>query len=55
MTDDWIGRLLRLRISKEDGIPAAVWEDGTRPFQIFPRWYGFSLTYPGCEIHGEKS
>jgi hypothetical protein len=29
--------------------------DGTRqraerPQQLFTRWYGFSLTFPGCEV-----
>lgn len=22
-----------------------------RPLQLFTRWYGFSFTFPGCEIH----
>ena len=26
-----------------------------RPPQMFTRWYGFSLTYPGCEIFGESA
>lgn len=24
-----------------------------RPQQMFTRWYGFSLTFPGCEVFGE--
>jgi hypothetical protein len=24
-----------------------------RPQQIFTRWYGFALTFPGCEVFGE--
>lgn len=24
-----------------------------RPLQIFTRWYGFALTFPGTEIHGQ--
>jgi hypothetical protein len=24
-----------------------------RPQQVFSRWYGFALTFPGCEIFGE--
>jgi hypothetical protein len=24
-----------------------------RPQQVFSRWYGFALTFPGCEISGE--
>jgi hypothetical protein len=51
VTDDWGGRLLRVHVDRTDGIPAAIWDDGTRPFQVFTRWYGFSFTYPGCTIH----
>lgn len=25
-----------------------------RPQQIFTRWYGFALTFPGCEVFGAK-
>jgi len=36
-----------------DSIPSAVWaDDETRPAQLFSRWYGFSLTYPKCEVYG---
>lgn len=28
-------------------------DDATRPTQLFSRWYGFSLTYPKCEVHGQ--
>ena len=24
-----------------------------RPQQMFTRWYGFALTFPGCEVYGE--
>ena len=24
-----------------------------RPQQIFTRWYGFALTFPGCEVFGQ--
>jgi hypothetical protein len=24
-----------------------------RPQQMFTRWYGFALTFPGCEVFGE--
>jgi hypothetical protein len=27
--------------------------DADRPQQMFTRWYGFALTFPGCEIFGE--
>jgi hypothetical protein len=34
-------------------MPVALWDDDSRPFQIFTRWYGFAFSYPGCEIYGE--
>jgi len=54
--DDTIdGRAIRLSIGP-DSIPTAVWsDDATRPTQLFSRWYGFSLTYPECEVHEFKS
>ena len=27
--------------------------EGERPQQIFTRWYGYSLTFPGAEVYGE--
>lgn len=27
--------------------------DGERPQQIFTRWYGYSLTFPGAEVFGQ--
>ena len=32
-----------------DGKPQLV----DRPQQIFTRWYGFALTFPGCEVFGQ--
>ena len=45
------GRTLGIRLS-DDGIPAATWSDGTRPQQFVSRWYGFSYSFPSCEIYG---
>ncbi|HEX2225147.1 MAG TPA: DUF3179 domain-containing (seleno)protein [Thermoanaerobaculia bacterium] len=50
LREEWEGRSLYLKVQEEDGLPKAEWEDGERPFQLFTRWYGFSLTYPGCEV-----
>lgn len=36
------GRLLR------EGAPL---ESPSRPMQLFTRWYGFSFTFPDCDIH----
>lgn len=52
ITDRWGDRELRIWIRDVDRIPTAEWEDGSIPFQLFSRWYGFSFTYPGCEIYG---
>ena len=51
--DDAIdGRAILLSIGP-DSIPSAIWsDDATRPIQLFSRWYGFSLTYPACQVHG---
>ncbi len=51
--DDEIGgRSIAIRIG-EDSVPFAKWDDGTRPLQLFTRWYGFSYTFPDCEIWEE--
>jgi len=31
----------------KDGVP----QRGDRPRQLFLRWYGFSYTFPGCEVY----
>jgi hypothetical protein len=53
--DEIAGRKLEIRIGDVDGVPHAVWPDGSRPIQLFTRWYGFSFTFRGCEIHGQKA
>lgn len=55
LVDDWNGRGLRIAMG-QDGIPTATWEDdGSLPLQFFTRWYGFSYTYPGCEVYSATS
>jgi len=55
----WDGQVLRL----DDGtfveggvLKSAAGERlrGRRPLQVFTRWYGFSLTFPGVTIYGES-
>ena len=29
----------------------AMAADGSRPFQVWGRWYGFSSTFPGCDVY----
>ena len=50
--DDWMGRTLIVQRGAIDGVPRAKWADGNgRPMQLLTRWYGFSFTYPDCEIY----
>lgn len=45
--DEIAGRALRVEVDEETQVPTARWEDdGTRPMQIFSRWYGFVATFP---------
>ncbi len=55
---EWDGDVLRLSngsyvekgvLRDEDGAKADV----KRPLQVFTRWYGFSLTFPGTQIYGD--
>ena len=51
LDDTLDGRAIHLAIGI-DSIPTAIWsDDETRPTQLFSRWYGFSLTYPKCEVY----
>lgn len=52
LRDVWPGGELHIAIDAVDHVPNACWDDGSRPLQIFSRWYGFSLTHSECEIHG---
>ena len=52
VSDAWDGRPLHVALDPDDRVPFAEWEDGTRPFQVFTRWYGFAYTYPGCGVFG---
>lgn len=50
--DEWLGRELRIVRDAIDGVPFATWVDNEEaPMQLLSRWYGFSFTYPGCEIY----
>lgn len=49
------GRRLRVAVGEHDEVPTAEPADGgERPFQLFTRWYGFSFTFPGCEIYSRS-
>lgn len=50
--DEWRGRVLHVKRGSLDGVPRAVWQEtGGEPMQLLTRWYGFSFTYPNCEIY----
>ncbi|MCB0001840.1 MAG: DUF3179 domain-containing protein, partial [Anaerolineae bacterium] len=50
--DEWLGRRVRITRNEIDGVPFAMWADtGEAPMQLLSRWYGFSFTYPDCEIY----
>jgi len=52
IADRWRNRSIRVERSKIDGVPHAFWSDtNEQPMQLLTRWYGFSFTYPGCEIY----
>jgi len=54
--DIWQGRALVVTRSEVDGVPRAHWADDAEddgPMQLLTRWYGFSFTYPDCEIYDE--
>ena len=53
--DRLAGQALRIEINPADGVPFAIGPDGVRPLQLFSRWYGFSLTFPDCEIHDQDN
>lgn len=44
------GRIVRSgMLVGRDGKP----QPAARPLQTFTRWYGFALTFPGCEVFGQ--
>jgi len=50
--DNWLGRMLCIELGTMDVVPRARWLDNDKePMQLLSRWYGFSFTYPNCEIH----
>jgi hypothetical protein len=54
--DEWLGRKLHIERNTLDGVPFATWVDtGEPPQQLLTRWYGFSFTYPNCEIYSKLS
>jgi hypothetical protein len=50
--DRWLSRVLCIERGVMDGVPRATWlGTGEEPMQLLSRWYGFSYTYPQCEIY----
>lgn len=55
-TVDLGGRRLRVALGEDDEVPTAEPIDGQeRPFQLYTRWYGFSFSFPECEIYERRS
>ncbi len=52
--DDLGDHAISVGINESDGMPYAQLAEGTRPIQLFTRWYGFAYTYPGCEIYAKS-
>ncbi len=53
--DYWGAHALYIARHSIDGVPFAKWKDTSEePMQLLTRWYGFSFTYPECEIYGPK-
>ncbi|WP_170109470.1 DUF3179 domain-containing (seleno)protein [Melghirimyces profundicolus] len=54
LSDRLAGRPVTV-IVDEDGFPEAYYEDTEDgediPQYLYTRWFGFSITYPGCKIH----
>ncbi|MBT3271604.1 MAG: DUF3179 domain-containing protein [Spirochaetales bacterium] len=56
IVDEWRGKKIQIESGAIDGVPRATWLDsGEVPMQLLSRWYGFSFTFPGCEIYGIRS
>ncbi len=52
IVDQLGGRPLQVSRRALDGVLHARWADtGEEPLQLLSRWYGFSFTYPDCEIY----
>lgn len=50
--DQWLGRILRVTRGAISSVPHARWQDADEePMQLLSRWYGFSFTYPHCEVY----
>ncbi|MFQ5907235.1 MAG: DUF3179 domain-containing (seleno)protein [Thermoplasmata archaeon] len=51
VVDEIAGRPVGIEVDQETQVPTASWQDdGTRPMQIFARWYGFATTFPRTEV-----
>lgn len=45
------GRRIIVKVRDGDNVPYAKWQDSDKiPLQIFTRWYGFSFSFPDCDL-----
>jgi hypothetical protein len=52
--DEIDGQIVKVYIDTDDQVPHVEYLDKSKdgqPMQMFTRWYGFSLTYPNCDIY----
>jgi hypothetical protein len=53
--DNIEGHNIHIVLDKNDRAPIAYYTNSKgnseKPMQLFSRWYGFSLTFPNCEIY----
>lgn len=49
--DSLAGEEFKVYIREVDHVPCAQTVNGDYPLQLFSRWYGFSFTYPDCEVY----
>ncbi|OYD07280.1 hypothetical protein CHM34_12955 [Paludifilum halophilum] len=48
--DELEGKMITIRLT-EEGFPMVESEQVETPLHLFTRWYGFSYTYPQCEVY----
>ena len=54
--DSWLNRILYIERGAIDSVPHAKYLDtNEEPMQLLSRWYGFSFTYPQCEIYESQN
>jgi hypothetical protein len=50
LEDSFVASRVTIEKSGDGATWAAVEADGSRPFQVWGRWYGFAATFSGCDV-----